>query len=163
MEEAEWHSGFKSLGPRKLADAPPPPPAPIRRFGSADLSKHGGWILRRLTAAYPAKGEQNIAGWLRGTIDANDSLFLYMEHGVALFQLLSTDTLVGKPMVYERFVFAEEGFTREAAALYSEAERWAKSMGVEQIIVEQMTDIDHELIKERLGRLFTRQQVFARV
>ena len=139
------------------------PPAPIRRFGAADLSKHGGWILRRLTAAYPAKGEQNIAGWLRGTIDANDSLFLYMEHGVALFQVISTDTLVGKPVVYERFVFAEEGYSREAAALYSEVERWAKALGVEQIIVEKMTDIDHELIKEKLGRLFTRQEIFARV
>ena len=140
-----------------------PPPAPIRRFGAADLSKHGGWILRRLTAAYPTKGEQNIAGWLRGTIDSNDSLFLYMDHGVALFQLTTTDILVGKPVVYERFVFAEEGYAKEAAALYTEAERWAKSMGVEQIIVEKMTDIDHELIKTKLGRLFTRQEIFARV
>ena len=139
-------------------------PAQIRRFGQADLSKHGGWILRRLVSAYPTKGEHGIAGWLRGTIDSNDSLFLYMEHGVALFQVLSIDSLLPKPVVWERFVFAEEGYAKDAVEFYNEAVRWAGSMGVEQIIVEQMTDIDHELIKERTGRrLFTRQQVFMRV
>lgn len=133
------------------------------RFGGADLSRHGGWIMRRLLKAYEHQSERSLAGWLRGIVSDNSSLFLCQEHAVALFQVLSVHSLEHKPWVWERFVFAEQGYEKEAAEFYTEAERWAKAQGVEQIVVEQMSDCSHDLIKDKLGRLFTRQQIFARV
>lgn len=138
-------------------------PAPVRRFGSADLARHGGWIIKRLTQAFPHQSERSLAGWLRGIVNDNSSLFLYQDDGVALFQSLCIYSLEHKPWVIERFVFAKEGRIKEAAEFYVEAEKWAKGMGVEQLIVEQLTDIPHEVIKDKLGRLYTRQQIFARL
>ena len=138
-------------------------PLDSRRFGTADLSKHGGWIMKRLLKAFPHQNERSLAGWLRETINSNTSLFLYQLHGVALFQVVSANSLEHKPMIYERFVFAEEGHEKDAAHFYSDVEIWAKGMGIEQIVVEVMSDIPHDTIKEKLGRLYTRQTVFARV
>jgi len=65
--------------------------------------------------------------------------------------------------VIERFVFAMEGHVGEAAKFYLEAAKWAKSQSIEQMIVEEMTDIPHDLIKDKLGRLSTKQQLIARL
>ena len=138
-------------------------PLEVRRFNAADLSKHGGWIMRRLLKAFPHQNERGLAGWLRETINSNTSLFLYMDHGVALFQVVSANSLEHKPMVYERFVFAEEGYVPEVSKLYDEVGKWAKSMGVEKIVVRVLSDIDEILIKDILGRLYTQTQLVARV
>ena len=135
----------------------------MRRFMPADLTRHGGWIMRRLIQAYPNQNERSLAGFLRGIIYDNSSLFLYQDHGVALAQVSNVHTLAHKPIVYERFVFVEEGYVQQGVEFYGEFERWAKSQGIEQIIVEEMSDVPHDVIKEKLGRLYTRQQVFARV
>jgi|ERR1700681_2630375 len=143
--------------------AAPPPLVPIRRFEVADLSKHGGWIMRRLQKAYPHQNDRSMAGWLREIIGSNEFLFLYQEHAVALAQTLRTSTLDAKPIIMERFVFAEEGHVDAAAEFYGEFALWAKRQEVTTIVVEEMSDVPHEMIRERLGRLFTRQQVFARL
>ena len=142
----------------------------IRRFNSADLTSHGGWIMKRLTAQYPTRPERYMANWLQNLVGvgavANESLFLWQEHGVALFQLVNTFSLDLQPVVQERFVWAEDpdniSHIDAAAAFYGEAERWAKSMSVDKIIVEEMTDVPHEKIKEYLGRIYTVQTSFAR-
>lgn len=152
-----------AVGP-KVETPEPIPPSNIRRFGVSDLQKHGGWILKRMQQAYPHETDRSLIGWLRNLCNDNGSLFLYQENGVCLFQITKNFTLDLKPMVIERFVFAKEGFANDVAAFYDEAVKWTKSMmpPPDQIVVEQMTDVPHELIKEKLGRLFTRTQTFAR-
>jgi hypothetical protein len=145
-----------------LGNAVAPPPA-TRRFEIADLAKHGGWILRRLQKARPSLSDAQIMQWLKSVIYSNEHLFLYQEHGCALAQTVREETLENKPIVRERFVFAEEGHAEGAAEFYEHFLQWAKNQGVSTIIVEEMTDVPHEAIKEKLGRLFERKQVFARV
>lgn len=135
----------------------------LRRFGTADIDKHGAWILKRLQKAYPAHSDRFLIGWLRNITYDNGSLFLYHDNGVALFQVTSVFALERKPIVIERFVFAKEGFANECAMFYEEVGKWASAQSLEQVIVEQMSDVPHELIKGKLGRLFTRQMTFARL
>lgn len=139
----------------------------IRRFSEADLSEHGGWIMARLMARYPQKNERALATFLRGVINSNEYLFLYQEHAVALAQQIRTFDLEAEPIVQERFVWAEdpENALHQAcaAAFYDEFLRWAASMQITKIVVEEMTDVPHEKIKEKLGRLFTAPLTFARV
>lgn len=146
---------------------PEAPLEPVRRFELPDLSRHGAWIMPRLLQAYPHLNERAAANWLQTIIHNNEYMFLFQEHGVALAQVLSSHTLSGKPLIQERFVWVEDRKEREqvrnAAAFYDQFLRWAKGHGAEVIIVEEMTDVPHEMIKERLGRVFSREQKFARV
>ena len=142
---------------------PTAPEPVVRRFEIADLNKHGGLIIRRMRQARPTLGDPQVMSWLKGIIYSAEYLFLYQEHGCALAQTVKEETLENKPVVRERFVFAEEGFQAEAASFYTEFAQWAKNQGVSTMIVEEMTDVPHDMIKDRLGRLFERKQVFARL
>ena len=75
--------------------------------------------------------------------------------------------LAEAPHLRERFVLAENPddttHVKEAAAFYDEFKRWAKNIGAEILIVEEFSNVPHDLIKEKLGRIFTREQQFARV
>lgn len=136
----------------------------IRRFTHADLSAHGGWIAKRMLKMLPNLNEQQVRGWVASLVSSNDHLFLFQEHSVALAQACYGETPGGGAVIRERFVFAEEGHINEAAEFYVEFARWAKSLNAEVMLVEEMTDVPHDKIKEVLGgRLFTRQQVFVRV
>lgn len=135
----------------------------LRRFALGDLTTHGAWIMKRLQTAYPHFNEKYLAGWLRGMINSNEYLFICSDNCVALFQMLSVHSLEPKPWVWERFVFVKEGYEKDGIECYKRAYDWAKSMGVERVVVEQLTDVHHELIKEPMGRLFTQQLIFARV
>jgi hypothetical protein len=142
-------------------------PAPIRterirRFSEADLSMHGQWILRRLQQVHPTNSERSLVGWLRNLNFDNASLFLATDNGVALFQVTSWFTLAAKPVVIERFVFAMEGYTAEAAEFYTEAVKWTKIQSIETLIVKELSDVPKNLIKEKVGDLYTRQQFFAK-
>lgn len=152
---------------KALPILPPRASTPIRRFELGDLSRHGGWLITRLLAAYPHLTVRELQGWLRGIVYSNEFSFLYQDNSVGLAQVVRTSTLTPKPMLVERFVFAENKENSEhieqAAAFYGEFGRWAKTQGIENILVEEMTDVPHEQIKVHLGRLYTRQQVFARV
>ena len=144
-----------------------PEPAVIRRFQTPDLNRHGGWMIPRLLKAYPMLTEQRIAGWLNGLIYSNEFLFLYQDHGVALAQRFFPDALQPMPVTIEKFVFVENiedaAQIANAALFYDEFLRWSKNQSIATIIVEELSDVPHDTIKERLGRLFTRQQTFARL
>lgn len=139
----------------------------VRRFQEADLRQHGGWIMQRLIERFPHHNERFMAGWLTQLIVSNEYLFLYQNHAVGLAQRVFTHTLDAMPIVQERFVFAEDAqnalHVQAAASMYGEFHRWAKSQGIDKIIVEEMTDVPHDQIKPYLGRLFTTQIIFARV
>jgi len=138
----------------------------VRRFELADLTRHGAWLVPKLVTALEMP-EQRLASWLRSLIDSSDFLFLAQEHSVALAELERANGLAGKPIVRERFVLAEDienpEHVKEAAGFYDEFKRWAKNLGAEIIVVEETTNVPHDMIKERLGKIYTRQQQFARV
>ena len=135
----------------------------MRRFALPDLDTHGAWILKRIALAFPHLNDRFLLGWIRSLLYDNANLFLYQDNGVALFQTIGIFSLAHKPIVIERFVFCQEGHVKQGAEFYTLAAEWAKSQGIEQVFVEELSDIPHDLIKEKIGRLFTRQQVFARV
>ena len=138
----------------------------IRRFSLGDLSSCGPWLMPRLTAALELP-EQRVGAWLRSMIDSNEHLFQWQPHSVALAEVQRVNGLADKPIVRERFVFAENPddltHVKEAAGFYDEFRRWAKSLGAEIILVEELSNVPHDLIKEKLGRIFERAQRFARV
>ena len=140
--------------------------APLRRFELADFNRHS-WIVKRLQKANPEISEQYAAGWLRGLIYSNDFCFRYQDHAVGLANLVRSHALQTRAMVVEKFVFAEDPqnpkHIEAAAQMYDQFVSWAKSLDADRIIVEQLTDVPHDLIKERLGRMMEVKQWVARV
>lgn len=135
-----------------------------RRFALPDLDTHGYWLLPRLETAFPHLNQRFILGWIRNLLYDNANLFLFQDHGVALFQLTNIYSLAPKPEIIERFVFCEEGHAKEAAEFYAAVTAWAKPQGIEKIWVECMSDVPNELIAKSIGsRIFINEQRFARV
>lgn len=141
--------------------------ASFRRFQIPDLDRHRGWLIARLKTAYPHLNDINLVGWLRGAIWNPEYLFLYQDNSVALFQVMSSHTLSPQPLVEERFVFCEDkenaDHVAQAAEFYAEVRKWAKHQNVGVIIVEEQSDVPHEMVKEKLGRLLERKQIFHKV
>lgn len=136
----------------------------IRRFSLADLEVHGRWMLPRLVRLYPHLNDRALKGWLRALIDSNEHCFLFAQHGVALAQVLSAHTLAPRPIVWERFVWSEDKeHVSDAATFYDHFAKWGRQMGCEVFVVAEMSDVPLDMIKERLGRVSTRQQHFARL
>ena len=139
----------------------------IRRFQEPDLCEHGGWIMERMKKTYPQHNDRYLANWLRGLIEPSDNLFLYREHAVAFAQRVRTFQLNPIPIVWERFVWAEDPQNPEhvasAADFYNEFLQWAKSQEIDKIIVAESSDVPLDTIKERLGRLYELRMTFAKV
>lgn len=147
---------------------PPVDTSTLRRFEIPDLYKHQGWMIPRLKAAYPHLNDQNLIGWLKGAIYSAEYFFRFQNNSVALFQAVSVNTLASAPAVQELFVFCEDAKSvehqRQAAQFYVDAMTWAQHHGASAMIIEEMSDVPHEMIGEVLaGRLLTRQQVFCKV
>lgn len=141
--------------------------ADIRRFGVADLSQHGGWILKRLQPLYPDVQETYIGGWMRGLIADNEHLFLYQKHAVALAQVVNTPGLRPGKMIQERFVWTEDKTDKEqleyAADFYGHFVEWGRGLRAERIICCENTDVPKSLIEARVGRLFDTKISHARL
>jgi hypothetical protein len=136
----------------------------IRRFELPDLDRHGIWLIRRLIAAYPHLQERQVLGWLRGLVYNNEYLFLAQEHSVALAQAVRPDALTPRTVVIEKFVWAQAPeYVEEAARFYERLLVWAKQQDAEQIVVEEQTDVPHEMIRAKLGRLLERKQMYTRL
>ena len=139
----------------------------FRRFSPSDLSDKAAWILSRLTGLYPNKSEVMLANWLRMASNRNDCLFIRTEHAVAFAEVVVLNLMDDHPVIYERFVWCEDkqniNHIEEAASLYEEMKRWAKSMSVPKIIVNQSSDVPKERIKVAIGRLWTEDNLYARV
>lgn len=138
----------------------------LRRFELPDLARHGGWLMDRLLKAYPHLTQRELQGWLRGLIYNNEFLFLYQDHSVACAQVVRP-TLSPKPVIQERFVFVETRGSAphidEASYFYEHMLRWAKAQGADTITVGELTDVPVEKIRDRIGRVYERKQLFARV
>ena len=151
-----------AVAEKRVEQAVPATFQPSRRLQLADLDRHGRWIMERLLKVYPGKTDREMITWLRGIIYSNDFLFLYREHGVALAYVTRPHPLT-PPHLQEIFVLAQAGHEAEAAAFYDDMVQWAKHQGITSMVVEELTDVPHELIREKLGRVFAKQVQFARL
>lgn len=137
-----------------------------RRFQIPDLNTHGAWVLPRLEQTYNLQ-ERVALSWLRALINDNTSLFLFQDTAVALAQIESVNTLQGTPLVRERFVWCRDKEDKDQVALaahfYDAIAHWGKSQGAEIMVVEESSDVPHDMIKQHIGRIFTRQQQFVRL
>lgn len=137
----------------------------VRRFQIPDVDRHAAWLLPRLQQVYGLTAREAL-GWLRGIIYSNEFLALYSEHGIAIAQM-TRPTLAAQSIIQERFVWVADKDDKrqqaEASLFYDEMAQWAKRAGVAIVIVQEDSDVPHDMIKERMGRLFTRTQTFARI
>jgi len=123
--------------------------------------------MQRLQTRYPHKSEVTIANWMRQLANRNDCLCIRTDHAIALAEVVVIDLMDEHPVVYERFVYCENrqsiNHIDEAVIFYEEFKRWAKSMSIEKVIVNQFSDVPRERIKEVFRRLSTEDITFARV
>lgn len=137
-----------------------------RRFQIPDLNTHGAWVLPRLQQTY-GLDERTALSWLRALVYDNTSLFLFQDTAVALAQIESANTLEAKPVVRERFVWVRDKQDKDQVTLasffYPEIALWGRRQGAEIMLVEESSDVPHDMIKQHVGRIFTRQQQFARL
>lgn len=152
------------------AEKLPPQPdiSTLRRFEIPDLDRHRAWLIPRFKAAYPHLNDANLVGWLRGIIYSSEYFFRFQQNSVALFQAISINTLAPAPVIQEIFVFCEDKDNaqhhEQAAQFYVDAMTWAQHHGSQAMLIEEMSDVPHELIGKTLsGRLLTRQQIFVKV
>lgn len=156
----------------KPDEAIPSERAPITRFMTADLAKHGPWLIPRLVKTYPELTEQTAVGWVKGFVPSNEYLFLQQDNGVALAQLMPGYSLVPTQIVQERFVWVanprNEQQVQQAADFYNEIYQWASRLvGVQNIIVDENTDVPRAVIEqcmtEHKCRLLKREMSYVRV
>lgn len=139
----------------------------VRRFERPDIDKHAAWFVPRLLKAFPHLNERSIYTWLLNILDSNEFMFLYFDHGIALAQAVQYG-LRAEAVVEEQFVWAEDPLDKDmqqdVAYAYTHFYEWAKRKGLSILIVEENSDVPHELVREKLDkRLFERKQVFAKV
>jgi hypothetical protein len=139
----------------------------LRRFELADLSRHGGWLIARMLKAFPHLTDRTVAGFLRGSMESNEFLFLCGPQSAALFQVENGYSLAPQPVIRERFIWVENPEDKlqaaQSAYFYDHVIRWAKTMGAEILILGDLTDVPPAAMKEKLSRSFTREQKFARL
>lgn len=148
-------------------------PAPIvlgsevRRFEIPDLDRHAAWFMPRFLLSFPHLNERQAIGFLRGIVYSNEFHFLFQERGVALAQAMGSHALDGDPIIWERFVWVADPENKDqieaAAFFYDNFGTWAKRKGIERIIVEQQSDVPHELVRSHLGRIYSVEQKIARI
>lgn len=142
-------------------------PPPFRRFERPDIERHGQWLLPRVSEAFPHLDQRQAASFLINQLYANEFMFLYNDHAVGLAEVIPENIWQPLPVVWERFVFLQDKedarHIEEGAAFYTEFARWAVMKRAATIVVEQQTDVPHEVIKTRLGRIFTQEMQIAKV
>jgi len=139
----------------------------VRRFERPDIDKHAAWFIPRLLKAFPQLNERSAYTWLLNILTSNEMLFLYMDHGIALAQAVQYG-LKPEPVIEEQFVWVEDPDDKEqvedASHFYTHFMEWGRRKSLSIMIVEENSDVPHEMVRERLDkRLFERKQVFAKI
>jgi hypothetical protein len=136
------------------------------------MFRHGANLIERLKEKFPHLRDDTIHGWLRSKVEGNDWLFITNDYGVALAEAVR-ETLALQTTVIERFVLVSPVAGEDDAGrkerlerccdLYLDILRWAQGMDAKEIVLETFTDCSREMIKKRMGRLFVRETLFAKV
>ena len=143
----------------------------IRRFMTADLSRHGAWFVPRMMKTYDLT-EQVAVSWIKSFVSANEFMFLQQDNAVALAQLMPGYSLLPAQIVQERFVWVadpkDKATIEQAAHFYREIYDWAYRLsGVKDVIVDENTDVPRGLIEtcttDRKCRLLKREMSYVRV
>ena len=139
----------------------------IRRFERPDIDKHAAWFIPRLLKSFPHLNERSAYTWLLNILTSNEFMFLYFDHGVALAQAVQYG-LKAEAVVEEQFVWIDEPLNKEkqeeVSWAYTHFHEWAKRKGLSIMIVEENSDVPHEVVARRLEkRLYDRKQVFVKV
>lgn len=138
-----------------------------RRFQLPDLDRHARWFMPRFQQEFAHLNQRQAIGFLRSVVYDNECHFLYQEHGVALAQAIGSHTLDATQVIWERFVWVEnpkDAAQLEAASwFYPAFVRWGQQKGFATMVVEEKTDVPHELIKARVGRVLNTEQKFVNV
>ena len=145
----------------------PVDPPFVRRFERPDVDRHAAWFVPRLLLSYPHLTERSVMTWLLNIMNSNEFMFLYQDHAIALAQVVS-HTIRPEAIVEEVFVWCEDPADKDqqadAAYFYDHFVEWAKRKGIPTVTVEELSDVPHEIIKDKLGkRLFERKTIYARV
>lgn len=122
----------------------------VQRFGPADFTKWGQYLVDRLHERFNQLTDRNIIGWLRGEILSSESLFLCSPNAIGLFKdrFAPMDPY---PHAEEVFVFIKDGKTEEGQYLYIKAQEWNRNKGGKGVIVERFTDLPGRMIGEAIG------------
>lgn len=140
-----------------------------RRFELADISSHGRWLIPRLVRQYPHLTERTALGFLNSILYNSEFYFCYQPHAAGLVQVERVHALANRPIIREKFVWVQDASNEEhlaeAVQFYVEFQVWAKHHGAEIIIVEEASDVPHEMIREMFDgkRIFERSQKFVKL
>jgi hypothetical protein len=137
-----------------------------RNFVLPDWTDTRNWLLPRLKVKWPHLQDIQIDGWIRSIIDGRDFMLIRTDNAVACAQMVK-DSLSPVPEVVEKFVIAKNrenaDHIEECMHLYGDMIRWAKNVGARDFTIEQFTDVKHEVIAAKFGRVFERETKFLRV
>lgn len=142
-------------------------PAFVRRFERPDIDKHAEWFIPRLLKSFPHLNDRSAYTWLLNILTSNEFMFLYLDNGIALAQAVQYG-LRAEAVVEEQFVWVKDPLDKDmqidAAVVYTHFYEWARRKGLSVVIVEENSDVPHEMIAKTLDkRLFERKQIFAKV
>lgn len=149
-----------------------PQSARVMRFGPADFQDLGEWLLWRLKDRFPQIHQSMVAGWLKGSMDSNEIMFLRFGRAVGMASIGHKNLLDPRPVIEEIFVLVkgrdtdgviEKPAFEEGARLYGEFKRWGETLGASEMLVERMSDVPRDLIKLALGRVWAREVVFTKL
>lgn len=139
----------------------------IRRFELPDIDKHAAWFIPRVMKTFPNFTDRSLRTWLLSMLTSTEHMMLYLDHGVALAQAMPYG-LPAEHIIIEQFVFIEDPADKtmqdDASHVYLHFHEWAKRKGLTVLIVEENSDVPHDMVRARLDkRLFERKQIFAKV
>lgn len=140
----------------------------VRRFELADISSHGRWLIPRLIKQYPHLSDRTALGFLNNILYNAEFYFCYQPHAAGLAQVERVHALANRPIIREKFVWVQDPSDKdhlaEAVHFYGEFQTWARHHGAEIMIVEEASDVPHEMIREKFDkRIFERSQKFVRL
>lgn len=134
-----------------------------RRFGMADLNDMGSWLIDRLQKKFPHLYTRMLSGWLSGAMGSNEFLFLRTDNACGM-AVMTNNPMQEQPVVTEVFVLSRNGDLAEAATFYPAFRRWAKQIGASDMVIEQFSDVPHEIVRDVVGsRVLVRETMFVRV
>jgi hypothetical protein len=133
-----------------------------RRFGDADFSDMGQWLLDRLAqSSFTYLTEQNYVGWLRQCMMSSECLFLRTQNAVGM-AWVSHHAITRQIDIEEVFVLLRDPDSKqqqaEGRAIYVEFKKWGALQGARECRVNYFTDVSRETVKSVFGRLVIRER-----